>query len=154
MRGDLSTLSRAQTLPVSASSCGHRSGLDLPTARFLRIVPWGFLVAEAVVSAQDYRINAEVRRTLVSRWIDVTALQIGTTNGVVYLLGTFEPLVEDALQRAGQTQEYDPARRIQRLIQLVDKDLRRIRGVRDLVFNLRNARKRGGVWRIFGSSAQ
>jgi hypothetical protein len=103
-----------------------------------------------VVSAQDYRINAEVRRTLVSRWIDVSALQIGTTNGVVYLLGTFEPLVEDALQRAGQTQENDPTRRIQRLIQLVEKDLRRIRGLRDVVFNLRNARKKGGTWRVIG----
>jgi hypothetical protein len=107
-----------------------------------------------VVSAQDYRINAEVRRTMVSRWIDVSALQIGTTNGVVYLLGTFEPLVEDALQRAGQTQENDPTRRIQRLIQVVEKDLRRIQGVRDLVFNLRNARKRGGVWTVFASGGQ
>ena len=102
------------------------------------------------MSAQDYRINAEVRRTLVSRWIDVSALQIGTTNGVVYLLGNFEPMVEDALQRSGQTQENDPVRRILRLIQLVEKDLRRIRGLRDVVFNLRNARKKGGTWRIVG----
>jgi hypothetical protein len=122
-------------------------------ARFLRILPGGFLVAEAVMSAQDYRINAEVRRVLVSRWVDVTALQIGTTNGVVYLLGTFEPLVESALLRAGQTQEMDPVRRTQRLVQLVEKDLRRIRGVRDLVFNLRNARKKGGTWTVIGPSS-
>lgn len=105
------------------------------------------------MSAQDYRINAEVRRVLVSRWVDVTALQIGTTNGVVYLLGTFEPLVESALLRAGQTQEMDPVRRTQRLVQLVEKDLRRIRGVRDLVFNLRNARKKGGTWTVIGPSS-
>jgi hypothetical protein len=126
------------------------SGLDRRGA-LLAHPARGFLVAEAVMSAQDYRINAEVRRTLVSRWIDVSALQIGTTNGVVYLLGTFEPLVENALQLSGQTQENDPARHVQRLIQLVEKDLRRIRGVRDLVFNLRNARKRGGSWTILGS---
>ena len=100
------------------------------------------------MSAEDYRINAEARRVLVSRWIDVSGLQIGTTNGVVYLLGNFEPVSEDALQRAGQTQEIDPVRRTQRLMQLVEKDLRRIRGLRDLVFNLSNVRKKGGVWRV------
>jgi hypothetical protein len=102
------------------------------------------------VSSHDYRINAEVRRFLVSRWVDVSLLQIGTTNGVVYLMGSFEPLVEDALQRVGQMQERDPAQRLLRLLLLVEKELRRLRGVRDVVFNLRNARRKGGIWRVKG----
>ena len=103
------------------------------------------------MSSQDYRINAEVRRMLVSRWVDVSLLQIGTTNGVVYLMGSFEPLVEDALQRLGQVQERDPAQRLLRLLLLVDKELRRLRGVRDVVLNFRNVRRKGGVWRVHGS---
>lgn len=102
------------------------------------------------MSSHDYRINAEVRRFLVSRWVDVSLLQIGTTNGVVYLMGSFEPLVEDALQRVGQVQERDPAQRLLRLLLLVEKEMRRLRGVRDVVFNLRNARRKGGIWRVKG----
>lgn len=102
------------------------------------------------VSSQDYRINAEVRRLLVSRWVDVSTLQIGTTSGVVYLMGSFEPAVEDALQRVGQPPERDPSQRLLRLLMVVDRDLRRIRGVRDVVLNLRNVRRKGGIWRVRG----
>jgi len=102
------------------------------------------------VSSQDYRINAEVRRFLVSRWVDVSSLQIGTTNGVVYLMGSFEPMVEDALERVGHVHERDPSRRLLRLLMLVEKELRRLRGVRDVVFHLRNARRKGGIWRVQG----
>jgi len=103
------------------------------------------------VSTQDYRINAEARRLLVSRWVDVSVLQIGTTNGVVYLLGNFEPVVEDALQRAGYPPEPNPVQRLLRLVGLVEKELRRIPGVRDIVFNLRNIRKKGGTWSVMGA---
>ncbi len=106
------------------------------------------------MSSHDYRINAEVRRFLVSRWVDVALLQIGTTNGVVYLMGSFEPLVEDALQRVGQVQERDPAKRVLRLLLLVEKEMRRLRGVRDVVFNLRNVRRKGGIWRVKGPTGE
>ena len=106
------------------------------------------------MSSQDYRINAEVRRFLVSRWVDVSLLQIGTTNGVVYLMGSFEPLVEDALQRVGLLQERDPAQRVLRLLLLVEKEMRRLRGVRDVVFNLRNARRKSGTWRVKGPQGE
>jgi len=105
------------------------------------------------MSAQDYRVNAEVRRLLVSRWIDVSRVQIGTTNGVVYLMGTLEPSVEDALERAGVSIETRNAvERLLRLVGVIDKDLRRIRGVRDVVFNLRNIRKKGRTWNFIGAA--
>ena len=106
------------------------------------------------MSSQDYRINAEVRRLLVSRWVDVSTLQIGTTNGVVYLMGSFEPAVEDALQRAGQPPEQDPAQRLLRLLMVVDRDLRRLRGVRDVVLNFRNVRRKGGIWKVRGPQGE
>lgn len=106
------------------------------------------------MSSQDYRINAEVRRLLVSRWVDVSTLQIGTTNGVVYLMGSFEPAVEDALQRVGQPPEQDPAQRLLRLLMVVDRDLRRLRGVRDVVLNFRNVRRKGGIWKVRGPQGE
>lgn len=100
------------------------------------------------MSAEDYRINAEVRRHLTSRWIDVSRLQIGTTNGVVYLMGTFEPVVDDALRRAGEHQVDDPVKRLIKLLTLVDRELRRLRNVRDVVHNFRNIKRKGGMWRV------
>jgi hypothetical protein len=105
------------------------------------------------MSAQDYRVNAEVRRLLVSRWIDVSRVQIGTTNGVVYLMGTLEPSVEDALERAGVSVEsHSAVERLLRLVVVIEKDLRRIRGVRYIVFNLRNIRKKGRSWSVVGAA--
>jgi hypothetical protein len=105
------------------------------------------------MSAQDYRVNAEVRRLLVSRWVDVSRVRIGTTNGIVYLMGTLEPSVEDALERSGISVEgSNPAERLVRLISLVEKELRRVRGVRDIVFNLQNLRRRGRAWSVVGAS--
>lgn len=92
-----------------------------------------------------------MRRLLTSRWVDVSLLQIGTTNGVVYLLGSFEPLVEDALQRLGLVQERDPAKRTLRLLLLVDRELRRLHGVRDVALNLSNVRRKGGNWHVRGT---
>ena len=107
------------------------------------------------MSAQDYRINAEVRRLLVSRWIEVSRLQIGTTNGVVYLMGTLESTVEDALERVGQSAgAHDPTERMIRLICLVEKELRRIRGVRDLVCKFRNLHKKGCTWSVVGAAGR
>ena len=106
------------------------------------------------MSTQDYRVTAEVRRHLTSRWIDVSLLQVGTTNGVVYLIGSFEPTCEDALQRAGEAPEKDPIARLVRLVTLIDKELRRIRGVRDVSFNLKNIRRKGGVWRALGAKGE
>ena len=105
------------------------------------------------MSAQDYRVNAEVRRLLVSRWIDVSRVKIGTTNGVVYLMGTFEPSVEDALERTGvATGISNPTEKLLRLVILVEKELRRVVGVRDIVFKFQNLRHKGRAWSVVGAS--
>jgi hypothetical protein len=105
------------------------------------------------VSAHDYRITAEVRRRLVSHWVDVSRLQIGTTNGTVYIIGVLEPAVEDALERSGLAGERDASERLIRLASVIDKELRRIRDVREVVFNLKNLRKRGRSWAVVGRGA-
>jgi hypothetical protein len=99
------------------------------------------------VSAQDYRVNAEARRLLVSRWVDVSALQVGTTNGVIYVLGRLDTTMEDPTRRQDEQQRKRASERHVNLVIALEKDLRRLRDVRDVVFKLDNVLKRGGRWR-------
>lgn len=99
------------------------------------------------MSVQDYRINAEVRRFLVSRWVDVELLQLGATNGVVYIMGRLDTTLEDPGRRMDEQVHRDAAVRVLQLALSLERDLRRIRDVRDVVFKLENAYKRGGRWR-------
>jgi len=105
------------------------------------------------MSAQDYRINAEVRRYFVSRWVDVSRLQIGTTNGVIYILGHFETTMEDPRHRLDVAQEGGAMERLLLLARHLERDLRRIRDVRDVIFKLDNISKRGGTWRAANGAA-
>jgi len=99
------------------------------------------------MSVQDYRINAEVRRHLVSRWVDVSVLRIGTTNGVVYVMGRLDTSLDDPVRRQRQAHD-ESLNRILRLVIQIEREIRRLRDVRDVVFKLDNASKRGGRWRI------
>jgi hypothetical protein len=99
------------------------------------------------LSVQDYRINAEVRRFLVSRWVDVELLQLGATNGVVYLMGRLDTTLQDPSRRVDENVHRNAAERVLQLAMMLEKELRRIRDVRDVVFKLENAYKRGGRWR-------
>lgn len=100
------------------------------------------------MSVVDYRINAEVRRHLVSRWVDVGTLQIGTTNGIVYLLGHLDTTLEDPERRAGESRRQAALVRLLRLAIQLERELRKLRDVRDVVFKLDNVTKRGGRWRV------
>lgn len=103
---------------------------------------------EGAVSVQDYRLNAEVRRFLVSRWVDVGRLQIGTTNGVVYIMGVLDTTMEDPHRRVDEVVHRAAGERVLRLTMSLDKSLRRIPDVRDVVFKLENVHRRGGRWRV------
>ena len=99
------------------------------------------------MSVEDYRINAAVRRHLVSRWVDVSRLQIGTTNKVVYVMGHLDSTVADPQRRAGGVERRSDDERALRMAQLLDRELRRMPMVRDVVFKLDNVCRRGGRWR-------
>lgn len=99
------------------------------------------------MSIQDYKINAEVRRLLVSRWVDVSRLQLGSTNGVVYIMGCLDTVVADPQRRADQAMRRGDGERALRLAMLLEKEIRRLPFVRDVVFKLDNVYKRGGRWR-------
>lgn len=74
-------------------------------------------------------------------------MQIGTTNGVVYIMGHLETTMEDPVRRWQEVQAQSGGERVLRLAMSLDRTLRRIPDVRDVIFKLDNATKRGGRWR-------
>ncbi len=92
---------------------------------------------------EDYRLNAQVRTVLVRRWIDLSKVEYGVTNGVVYLRGSLLPHQtkrEQGDERLRQEEEATVAGRLERL-------LRQLPGVRDVVFQLDRVVKVGWRWR-------
>jgi hypothetical protein len=78
------------------------------------------------VAGRDFAINARVRRTLGRRWIRPQRLDVGTTDGVVFVKGPLE--VEPGFR--------EPFDR-ERLIRQLRSDLQAIPGVVDVVLEFR-----------------
>jgi len=70
----------------------------------------------------DAQILAEVRSLLERRWIDLTQLRLGTTNGVVYVEGMLRPRLEARDEGAGQG-----------LRERIKREIESIAGVREVV---------------------
>jgi osmotically-inducible protein OsmY len=87
-----------------------------------------------LVSQEDFRINASVR-SILSRWLVSTSrLDFGTTNGVVYLRGTL-------LSEEGVSGPDAP-----KLLGEVEREIRTVPGVRDVVFGVTGWRKARNQW--------
>jgi hypothetical protein len=70
----------------------------------------------------DAQILAEVRALLERRWIDLSQLRLGTTNGVVYVDGVLRPRLEARDEGAGE-----------RLRDRVKREIESIAGVREVI---------------------
>ena len=92
------------------------------------------------MSVEDYRINAFVRSVLVRRWIDTSRVDFGTSNGVVYLKGMFRQIYR---RKASEEEGVDD---LLGVVHRLEKDIRSIQGVKDVVFRLSNFEKKGGKW--------
>jgi Mg2+/Co2+ transporter CorC len=95
------------------------------------------------MSIEDYRINAFVRSVLVRRWIDTSRVDFGTSNGVVYIRG----ILRQIYGRKYLEEDEEEMDNLLPLVRKVEKDIRTIPGVRDVVFKLDNLEKRGGQWK-------
>jgi osmotically-inducible protein OsmY len=81
--------------------------------------------------SQDFRINAQVRALFVRHNVDLTKVEHGATNGVVYVhgdlrSGLFDPSEELSEGRLAEAQ----------FAHRIEKALRKLPGVRDVVFKL------------------
>lgn len=94
------------------------------------------------MSVEDYRINAHVRSVLVRRWIDTSRMDFGTSNGVVYVKGMLRQIYG---RRPSETVER--ADDLLGVVHRVERDIRSIQGVRDVIFRLSNFEKKGGQWK-------
>lgn len=88
----------------------------------------------------DFRTNTQVRRILVKRWIDTSRVEFGTTNGVVYVKGIIgTPEDHRAYKSLGGRSRLD-------LLIKIEKEIRRLPDVKDVVFKLVDYQKSGGRW--------
>jgi Mg2+/Co2+ transporter CorC len=96
------------------------------------------------MSVEDYRINAFVRTVFVRRWIDTSRVDFGTSNGVVYVRGILRQ-VYGRKQLEDEKDEDETS--LLSLVRRIEKEIRSIPGVRDVVFRLDNFEKTGGKWK-------
>jgi hypothetical protein len=92
---------------------------------------------------EDYRLNAQLRALFVRRWVDLSLLDYGVTNGVVYLRGSLRQYV--SLREAADRKDSVDEALI--LAAWVERAIRQMPGVRDVVFNLDNMVRVGSKWR-------
>jgi hypothetical protein len=91
---------------------------------------------------EDYRINAQVRQLLVRRGIELNRVEHGVTNSVVYLRGTLRSYL------TGESDDPSQARLDEMtLVTRLERALRSLPGVRDVVFDLDRLVKVGWRWK-------
>jgi hypothetical protein len=90
----------------------------------------------------DYRLNAQVRALLVRRGIDLSKLEYGVTNSVVYIKGTVRPYIneEPVDMTTARSREAERVAKLERMLLAMP-------GVRDVVFQLDRVVKIGWRWK-------
>ena len=104
---------------------------------------------------QDFVIQSNVRRLLVRSSIDYTTIDIGTVRGVVYLGGVFrmsginpnrheagdEPAMKDVATFVKRQHEM-----VARTLYTLERRVRGVAGVQDVIFQFSNWKKEKGQW--------
>lgn len=93
---------------------------------------------------EDARIHSRVRNVLSRRWVDIKRLHVGTVDGVIHIEGDFK----QSLSLAPTIGEGKPSLQFLRKI---ERELRSINGVRDVVFSISGFEKVGSEWRRIAS---
>lgn len=94
------------------------------------------------MSLIDYRINAQIRVILVRRGIDLSKIEYGVTNSVVYLRGS----VRTFAIRQSSDPSRDRLEEIESMVRL-EKAIRAIPGVKDVIFQMDHLVKVGWRWK-------
>jgi len=95
---------------------------------------------------EDFVIQAGVRRVLVRSNIDYSSLSFGTVKGVVYFGGLFR-VVRIYLHRDDEKIEYLKTQDfIQKSLASLEKKVKNLPGVKDVIFQFINWRKEVGQW--------
>jgi len=90
---------------------------------------------------EDFVIQSNIRQMLTRTNIDASQMDFGTVRGVVYIQGTFQ------LFRFDPSWDSDKVKEITaNTLYSLEKKIRRIQGVSDVIFQLKNWRKEKGHW--------
>lgn len=90
---------------------------------------------------EDFVIFSNIRRILIRTSIDYSKLDFGSIRGVVYLRGVFQ------LPRHLAGEDQEKIREIsEKTLFSLEKKLRNIPGVSDVLFQFENWRKERGQW--------
>jgi hypothetical protein len=89
----------------------------------------------------DSKIQARVRLLLARRWVDLRAVTVGTTNGVVYIGGSLQAAAGPGAGLPG-----GEADRSDSWLGRIRREISEIPEVRDVVFQLQNAGATGELW--------
>ncbi len=90
---------------------------------------------------EDFVIQSEVRRILIRSNIDYTKIDLGTVKGVVYFRGIFRPYLPPQLRGEESVKLY-----IEKALVSLEKKIRSIPGVSDVIFQFNNWKKEKGRW--------
>jgi len=90
--------------------------------------------------ARDLVITKHVRAVLLRRWIDIRGLDYGSVNGVAYVRGVLRrnPLFPAPVAASGDDEL--------KLVHTLERDLRIIPGVKDVVLTVDGFERRGDHW--------
>jgi len=94
------------------------------------------------LAVEDYRLNAQVRQLLVRRGIELNRIEHGVTNRVIYLRGTFRSYLVGESDDPSQSRLDEMT-----LVTRLERALRALPGVRDVVFDLDRLIKVGWRWK-------
>ena len=104
---------------------------------------------------QDFVIQSNVRRLLVRSSIDYTTIDIGTVRGVVYLGGVFRmnglnpdryEAKDEVTMKDGSTSVKRQYEMMARTLYTLERRVRGVAGVQDVIFQFSNWKKEKGQW--------
>lgn len=96
---------------------------------------------EKAVLREDFAIQSNIRRMLSRGDVDASQMEFGTVRGVVYIQGRFRLSRMDELWNSDKSNDYTA-----NALYSLEKKIRRIPGVSDVIFQLSNWRKEKGHW--------
>jgi hypothetical protein len=92
------------------------------------------------VQPADFAINAKVRHVLARRWVRKDGLEVGTTDGVVFLRGNLDR------EPGGPPEEENPMAR-ERFLWRLRNELLAIPGVMEVVMDVTDSERTDIPWR-------
>jgi hypothetical protein len=95
---------------------------------------------------EDFVIQANIRRLLVRSNIDYSALTFGTVKGVVYFRGLFKLARIHVADQDERTVDLKSQDYIRKTLYSLEKKVKSVPGVRDIIFQFLNWKKDRGQW--------